>query len=93
MKYVGLWWNGKYETIELYEIDGEIYALYGWNGEEYVSCWKCIDEYNADQNDDSEYCIRPIYKFQEENIDLDTLEENSDEWYDATEIVDFNVYR
>ena len=31
MKEVGYWWNDK--SIELVEIDGEVYALYGWNGE------------------------------------------------------------
>lgn len=55
---VGNWWND--DSIELIEIDGEIYALYGWNGEQYLHCWKCIDRYTA-VDDGVEYEIKPIY--------------------------------
>ena len=32
---------------------------------------------------------KPIYKYEEENIDISTLEENSAEWNNALEIIGF----
>lgn len=37
-KEVGAWWNDS--NIDLVEIDGTVYALNGWNGEEFTDCWK-----------------------------------------------------
>ena len=40
MKNVGNWWNDR--SIEMVELsDGKVYALSGWNGEEYTECWMC----------------------------------------------------
>lgn len=52
------WWNDR--EIEIVEINGELYALDGWNGECYLHCWKCLDQFTADPEDE-EYEIRPIY--------------------------------
>ena len=53
------WWLDK--NIEIVEINGELYALYGWNGEKYNHCWKCADRYNA-IDEDIEYVIKPVYQ-------------------------------
>lgn len=62
-KIIGSWWADK--NIDVAEIDGELYALYGWNGEKWTKCWKCTDEVingvvfeSAD--DSREYDVRPI---------------------------------
>ena len=55
---IDTWWNDN--SIELVEINGKIYALYGWNGEEYLHCWECADRYTA-VDDGIEYEIKPIY--------------------------------
>lgn len=46
--------------IEIVEIEGNLYALNGWNGERWVHCWKCIDRFTADP-DGREYEIVPVY--------------------------------
>ena len=55
---IDTWWND--ESIALVEVDGGLYALYGWNGEVYLHCWECIDRYKA-ADSDVEYIIRPVY--------------------------------
>ena len=59
------WWTG--DNIEIVEIEGKLYALYGWNGETYNHCWECADRYTV-IDEKTEYTIRPIY---EENADGD----------------------
>lgn len=67
---IGTWWSDS--DIELAEINGKIYALYGWNGEEYLHCWECIDRFTvADSN--IEYEIRPIYDSSNEIIDFEVI--------------------
>ncbi len=85
----GNWWND-YKT-ELIKKDNRIFALNGWNGEEYIDCWECKDEFDI-LNENERYCIKPIYKFQEEKIDLSLIEEDSEEWFDALEVVDYDIY-
>ena len=58
-KTVGAWWNDK--SIELVEIDGEVYALNGWNGEQFNNCWKCTGEHYMDASEE-EYVIIPDYE-------------------------------
>lgn len=70
--------NGGFNAIE---INNEIYCLYGWNGEEYLDCWKA-DEYLEhvhacvwDKDDKTAYNIRPVcvdvYDDEEEFIIID----------------------
>ena len=63
-KYRGIWWNSS--SIPMYEINGEIYALDGWNGETYLHCWKCSGE-NLTEASEEEYAISPIYD-EDDNI-------------------------
>ena len=63
-KEVGTWWNDS--SVDLVEIDGTVYALNGWNGEEFTDCWKCSGEYNMEAS--KEYCtIKPQYREIEED--------------------------
>ena len=81
-------WHG-WPDIHIVEIDGVLYALSGWNGEKYTDCWECLDQCTPVEG--SSYTLTPVYRFEVENIDLDTIEENSDEWDKAIEIVDYRV--
>ena len=38
--YIGKGWNDK--SIDLVKIDDKVYALYGWDGEEWADCWECV---------------------------------------------------
>lgn len=69
MIYVGHWWNDA--NIPLVEISGAVYALYGWNGEKYTDCWKCLGEY-LNQAGEETFCIEPVYK-EAENGDFDII--------------------
>jgi len=53
----GRWWNGGQELIKK---DGEVYALNGWNGESYISSWKCLGEDCMEASEEN-YAITPIY--------------------------------
>lgn len=59
MSKYGYWWADN--SIELVKIDGEIYALYGWNGEKYYNCWKCADMFTVIETN-RQFTISPIYK-------------------------------
>ena len=59
MNYVGQWWSDS--SIEMMQIEGNVYALYGWNGEKYINCWKCIGD-NLMQASEEEYHIIPTFK-------------------------------
>lgn len=93
-KNVGGWWNNR--DIELIKFNdghmhaGQVFALHGWNGEEYVKCWECVGDRNMDASEE-EYCLKPIHRFELENVDLDSVEENSDEWNRQCEFVDFKI--
>lgn len=62
MKEVGKWWSN--DNIKLVEIDEKIYALYGWNGEQYCDCWQAVGEYNTESSKDN-YILTPIYQKKE----------------------------
>ena len=65
-----------------YELeDGTLLFNEDWNGEVYRNGWK--------DNKDTNCQYRPVYKFELDNINLDELEENSDAWDEAVEIVGF----
>ena len=64
------------DGTELYEVD--------WNGEIYSNGFK--------DGKDTNCTYKPVYRFQVENIDLDTLEENSKEYDEASEIIGFEQF-
>lgn len=67
-----------------YELeDGTLLFEQDWNGELYRNGWK--DEKNTN------YEYVPVYRFQLDNIDINNIEENSDEWLEAVEIVGFEI--
>lgn len=57
---MGSWWASS--DIEVVRLENELYVLDGWNGERFLHCNKCIDNYNLDESDKKEYVIEPIYK-------------------------------
>lgn len=88
MKIVGTWLFDK--SIELVELQGEVYALAGWDGEKYGACWKCTGPgymYDAP----GRYTLTPVYRFEAEHIDLSQLEEGSAEWEHAIRLVNYEV--
>ena len=70
-------------NIEIVNIDGELYALNGWNGEKYLHCWKCADRWNADPSGE-EYEIAPVY-------DWDSYDEENGEFPDGSGIIGYEV--
>ena len=65
--------------------DGKTYNLSRWNGEEWGGWWEDLNPDNCGT------CARPVYRFEVEGIDLDTLEEEGSEWYSAIEIVEIDL--
>lgn len=65
-----------------YELeDGTLLFEEDWNGELYRNGLK------NEKDTNKEY--KPVYRFQLDNVDLNNLEENSDEWNYESEIVGF----
>ena len=64
--------------VELYDSD--------WNGEIYKNGYI---RKNGDDGENTNEVYKPVFRFQYENIDIDKLEENSDEWNYAFEILGF----
>ena len=64
MKNVGKWWND--DNINLVEIDGNVYALHGWNGEGYYDCRRVFGDYNMESSKEN-YILTPIYQQNEED--------------------------
>ena len=86
MEVKNYWNNG---DIPMVKIDEKLVALYGWNGETWLKCWECLDKWTPASEKTFE--VRPVHRFEVEEIDLETLEENSPEWDCAVEIVDFEI--
>lgn len=85
MKMIGYWNNDS--RVELYELDdGRQIAVSNWNGEIWGECWEVFPDGSTGER----FEARPVYRYQKEDIDLTTLDENSPEWDHATEIVDIS---
>ncbi len=63
MKMIGKWID---TDIDVVEINGEFYALHGWNGEKYTEAWKCIDRFTAAE-DSKKYEVKPVYDWERWN--------------------------
>ena len=89
MEIIGNWWNDR--TVDLVQLkDGAVYALSGWNGEVYTSCWECTGDHYMEASEE-EYTLRPVYRVDAEHMDLSKIEEDSPEWDRAWDIVDYDV--
>ena len=80
--------------IPVFLLNGHYYAANGWNGEEYLDSWECVNfKYDTGYGvvPGSNCTLRPVYVWQVENIDLDGLDEASQEFEDAIQIADFNI--
>lgn len=82
---------------EIIKKDNTYFALTDWNGEKWLNCFE-IEEpffngygYNVIAVNDEELTFIPIYRYQNENIDLDELEEDGEEWDEAVEVVDYDI--
>ena len=75
--------NIKYvNSIADYQLeDGTLLFEKDWNGEIYGNGFKDNKHTNLE--------YKPVYRFQLDNVDLNNLEENSDEWNYESEIVGF----
>ena len=78
-------YGGRYDYEDYdYELENGILLFSkDWNGEAYI---RGFDPNSKEWNNDS---FRAVYRFQEENIDIEELEENSPEWDRAVETVGF----
>ena len=79
------------EPMPIYDLGGVLYCAAGWNGEAYTRAFRVRNRYEVDAENPQEVTLRPVYVFQAEGIDLDTVEENSDEWDRVTAFADFDI--
>jgi len=87
-KEVGHWLNNsEIELVEL--VNGNTYALNGWNGETYEECWKCLGEFLTESSDEK-YRIRPVYRFQIDST-FANVNEGDDRWEEAVETIDYDI--
>lgn len=86
---IGVLKNSDIEIVKL--SNGKKYALNGWNGEEYLECFE-VDEFNCSIGDSPDVTLKPVHRYELiDNFDFDEVEENSEEWYLAVEIVDYEI--
>lgn len=82
MEYLGIWNNDS--RVDLYELnDGRKIAVSGWNGETWAECWEVFSDDSVWESFEG----KPVYRFEEEGIDVSSLEEGSPEWSRAVEFV------
>ena len=74
--------------LEIIELDGTYIALSGWNGESYTDCFE-VDENGTAKEEKETFTLRPIAKWQAGKMDISSIEENTEEWEEATQIVDY----
>lgn len=92
IKPVDYWWNAQQgEEMPIYDLGGVLYCAAGWNGEAYTRAFRVLNRYEVDQENPQPVTLRPVYVFQAEGIDLDGVEENSDEWNRVTAFADFDI--
>lgn len=85
---IAYWWNG---GQDIYQVNSRCYVLNGWNGEWWLSCWEVAPD-DLYEIIGSDIQIRPIYRYEAEDIDLDKIDEESDDWDHAVELVDLDIH-
>jgi hypothetical protein len=89
---VDSWWTAQpIDPMPIYDLGGVLYCAAGWNGEAYTRAFRVLNRYEVDAENPQEVTLRPVYIFQAEGIDLDGVEENSDEWNRVTAFADFDI--
>lgn len=58
---IGKWWNDS--SINLIKKNKKVFALNGWNGEEFGDCWQVVGKYQTGHK--GKFIIVPIYKDEE----------------------------
>lgn len=81
IKHIGLVKDHTYFDYELE--DGMLLHQSEWNGEAYYVKQPKGSPYYPEK------IYKPVYRYQLEGMDLDAIEENSEEWEKALEIVEF----
>lgn len=80
--------------IPVYLLNGRYYAADGWNGEEYLDSWE-VAEFKHGTGygvaPGTGCSLRPVYAWQADGIDIASLDEASQEFEDAIQIVDFEI--
>lgn len=76
---------GRCPAGDTYDIDGDFYVAYGWNGEKFLRAYRTLDTggLTTDWRHPNEYTLTPIHVFEAEGKswgDVEKFEENSDEW-------------
>lgn len=87
---IARWTDGQ----DIYRIetfaDTRCYVMNGWDGEMWTDCLEVSpDDLHKIIRHDIVLC--PVYRFEAENIDLSKVEEGSDAWDRAHELVDLNL--
>lgn len=73
------------ETKADYELENGILLFSGdWNGE----CYR--EGYSINDKGCINHEFVPVYRYQYDNIDISEVEENSDEYFNLTEIIGFD---
>lgn len=89
---VDSWWNAQpSDPMPIYNLGGVLYCAAGWNGEAYTRAFRVLNRYEVDAEHPQPVTLRPVYIFQAEGINLDDVEENSDEWNRVTAFADFDI--
>lgn len=87
---VDAWWNAPVsEDMLIYKIGDSLICANGWNGLSFTNSFRVSDRYTAVDN--AEISLTPIYRWQDEKLEMSEIEENSDMWDAATEVIGFSV--
>ena len=82
---------------EIIKKDNRYYCLDGWNGECYYDCCEIEKPFytgyghNIVPVNAETLTFTPIHRYQAEDIDLDMINESSDDWDNAVEVVDYDI--
>lgn len=85
-------WTDGQDIYRVETVSGDdYYVVDGWDGEKWSDCCKVSDDLNKIVCRD--VILSPVYRFQAEDIDLTKVDEGSDDWVHAHELVDFELGR
>lgn len=86
---VDCWWNADYfSDMPIYQIGDKLYCAYGWDGSEYIESFEVSDCFTAVGGN---LTLQPVYRYEDEGIDLESVEDDDDLYNCACEIIGFVV--